>query len=117
MVAREVFRLLVYRHPAGMTREALAEALGVGDRAAREAVELAALLAAQANPPTIIGFDPEVGRYRAVGPDGDEAAARRIVLYLRAYLESHAKRLRAYEQAYRRGWGKEPPQPDQERLL
>lgn len=117
VLARQVYRLLVYRFPAGLTRDELARELQVGDRAAREAVELAALLAAQANPPTIIGYDPQVGRYRAVGPDGDKAAAKRIILYLRAYLDSHMRRLRAYEQAYRRAWGDEPPVPDQERLF
>ncbi|RTG98120.1 hypothetical protein CSW25_07105 [Thermus scotoductus] len=122
-LAREVFRVLS-RSPEGLSREELAQALGVGDRQARDAVALAAEKAALMG--YIIGMDPETNRYVLLNLNTPEAKspakkrqAKRVLAYIRSYFETTYRRYSLMAQAYARAYGESPDvsQPAQPSLF
>jgi len=111
-LAREVFRVLS-RSPEGLSREELAQALGVGDRQARDAVALAAEKAAPMG--YLIGMDPETNRYVLLNLNAPEAKspakkhqAKRILAYIRSYFETTHRRYSLMAHAYARAYGESP---------
>jgi hypothetical protein len=118
-LARSVFKALWEAGPQGLDREALAHALGVGDREMREAVELCAKLAARPSvpgaKPEVVGFDPMTRRYHiANSPE----QADRIMAYALSYIKSGLERVRAYREARTLRWGEiELPQAIQQALF
>jgi len=118
-LARSVFKALWEAGPQGLDRDALAHALGVGDREMREAVELCAKLAARPSvagaKPEVVGFDPMTRRYHiANSPE----QADRIMAYALSYIKSGLERVRAYREARTLRWGEiELPQAIQQALF
>jgi len=118
-LARSVFKALWEAGSQGLDREALAHALGVGDREMREAVELCAKLAARPSvpgaKPEVVGFDPMTRRYHiANSPE----QADRIMAYALSYIKSGLERVLAYREARTLRWGEiELPQAIQQALF
>ena len=118
-LARAVFRALWEAGPQGLDRDALAHALGVGDREMREAVELCAKLSARpsvpGSKPEVVGFDPMTRRYHiANSPE----QADRIMAYALSYIKSSLERVLAYREARTLRWGdSEMPQTIQQALF
>ncbi|KIQ55841.1 hypothetical protein [Meiothermus taiwanensis] len=118
-LARSVFKALWEAGPQGLDRDALAHALGVGDREMREAVELCAKLAARPSvagaKPEVVGFDPMTRRYHiANSPE----QADRIMAYALSYIKSGLERVMAYREARTLRWGEiELPQAIQQALF
>ena len=104
-LARRVYTLLVDEHKDGLTRMALAKALGTDDRSARDAVNSCRHLAA-ANPRSdgrtfIIGFDPETSRYCAAQ---DPYQARRIIAYQESRVKDIVQALEAQKASFERSF-------------
>ncbi len=118
-LARQVFKALWEAGPQGLDRDALAHALGVGDREMREAVELCAKLSARPSmpgvKPEVVGFDPMTRRYHiANSPE----QADRIIAYALSYIKSGLERVLAYRVARTLRWGEiEQPQATQQALF
>jgi hypothetical protein len=118
-LARSVFKALWEAGPQGLDRDALAHALGVGDREMREAVEMCAKLAARPSvagaKPEVVGFDPMTRRYHiANSPE----QADRIMAYALSYIKSSLERVLAYREARTLRWGdSEMPQTIQQALF
>ena len=118
-LARSVFKALWEAGPQGLDRDALAHALGVGDREMREAVELCAKLSARPSvagaKPEVVGFDPMTRRYHiANSPE----QADRIMAYALSYIKSSLERVLAYREARTLRWGEiELPQTIQQALF
>ncbi|WP_299427160.1 hypothetical protein [uncultured Meiothermus sp.] len=118
-LARAVYQALWEAGPAGLDRDALAHAIGAGDREMREAVELCARLSARPSkpgvPPEVVGFDPMTRRYH-IANSADQAD--RIMAYALSYIKSGLERCLAYREARTLRWGEiEQPAAIQQALF
>lgn len=108
---RDVYDLLVNKHPEGLPRESLLSALGVDDRTMRESVErvrvLAATIAHSRKGYRIVGFDPATKRYvDAQTPD----QAERVMAYAHVRVKSLVDGLNAMLNAYQSQYDELPPE-------